>query len=158
MALFPNNQKLCIPWPVALLVGVMQIQAACAEEAKSVSPAESTATQIDQNVGMILRQIDLGPFRIQQIRPTRNETVEVRFELILVLPEATTKREVARLENWKHRLRDQAITSVRLAETKDFSEPELRRLQRLILLRINRILKFTRIQGLFFTRFEFSVN
>ena len=56
------------------------------------------------------------------------------------------------------RLRDQVITAVRNAETKDFKESDLKKLQRMIRLRINRLLKSIRIEEIYITQFEFVLQ
>jgi flagellar basal body-associated protein FliL len=98
----------------------------------------------------------LGNIHVRQLRPTCNETINVKFELHLRMPEAAPGPELEnRLNRWTHRLHDQVITAVRNAETKDFTEPGLRRLQKMILLRINRLLKFSRVEEVYITRYEF---
>ena len=82
----------------------------------------------------------------------------MQFELHLVLPEGEGKAVEKELEFWKHRLREQVLTSVRLTDTKEFSEPELLRLRRVVRLRINRVLPTMRIDGVYMTRYVFELR
>ncbi len=119
------------------------------------APAD-TSTQQSATEDLVHRIHELGYFHLRQLRPTRDETINVKFELHLLMPEDASGLELEnRLNRWTQRLRDQVITAVRNAEVKDFTEPGLRRLQKMILLRINRLLKFARIEKIYLTQYEF---
>ncbi|MEM9352958.1 MAG: hypothetical protein AAGA92_08090 [Planctomycetota bacterium] len=106
-----------------------------------------------------LREVfDLGRFHIKDLRPARNETVELNFVLHLALKPETPSAVLADLEGWKHRLRDQVITAARVAETKDFSSPSLHRLRRLMILRANRLIGGDLIDELLLTEFVFTLK
>jgi flagellar basal body-associated protein FliL len=127
---------------------------AVSAESKPVPPEPSTQQSAMED--LVHRIHELGYFHLRQLRPTRDETINVKFELHLLMPEDAPGPELENLLNrWTQRLRDQVITAVRRAEIKDFTEPGLRRLQKMILLRINRLLKFSRIEGVYLTRYEF---
>jgi hypothetical protein len=85
------------------------------------------------------RTFDLGEFDIRNFRPTHNEIANIKFSLHVVLAPTTSEVELAELENWKRRLRDQAITAVRSANAVDLAEPTLTRVQKIMLLRIKRL-------------------
>ena len=120
--------------------------------------AEEAAPAEESEEEQVLRHFDLGIFQISQFRPTRNETIIVLFEAHLVLSNDADETLEKTLEFWKHRLREQVVTSVRLSETKDFSEPELFRLRRVIQLRINRIIPVVWIEGVYMPRFVFGLK
>ncbi len=101
---------------------------------------------------------ELGRFNIKDLRPARNETVELNFVLHLALKPETPDAILTGLEGWKHRLRDQVITAARVAETKDFSSPNLYRLRRLMILRANRLLGEDVIDELLLTEFVFTLK
>jgi|GEM_PF-6878088 len=123
------------------------------EPASQVQPEQQSA-----KADLARRIHEVGNFQLRQLRPTRDETIHVRFELYLQLPEDGPEPALEnRLDRWNERLRDQVITAVRNTETKDFTEPSLRRLQKMILLRINRLLKFTRIEQVYLTQYEFEL-
>lgn len=83
--------------------------------------------------------LNLGQFRVRGCRSTDKEIIDIRFGLWLVLSTNTTKADFHELESWKNRLRDQVIIAVRSAAPEDFAEPELRRLERMMMFRIKRL-------------------
>ncbi len=102
--------------------------------------------------------VDLGRFQIKDLRPTRNETTKVTFAMHLALASTVDQQTVEQIEFWKHRLRDQVIVALRVAETSDFLEPSLGRFRRSVLLRMNRVLKATLVSEVLLTEFTFTLN
>ena len=107
--------------------------------------------------------LDLDRFRLRSCRPTDQEIVDLQFGVCLVLSSKVTPADFHELEAWKHRLRDQVIIAVRSAEPDDFADPDLRRLQRLIMFRLRRLPIATHILGMYLTDFtldegEFPVD
>ncbi len=100
----------------------------------------------------------LGKFKIKDLRPTRNETAKLTFTLHLAFSKSVTEDQVAQLEHWKHRLRDQVITAIRITEMKDFQEPDLSRFRRKILIRVNRLLKAKLAEEVFVTEYLFRTH
>ncbi len=126
-------------------------------ESNSATPAESTKPVSAEET--VSRIYELGYFHVRQLRPTRNEMIDLKFELHLLMPEKAQEFGLeTRLNQWNRRLRDQVITAVRNADTKDFKESDLKKLQRMIQLRINRLLKSIRIKELYITQFEFVLQ
>jgi flagellar basal body-associated protein FliL len=126
-------------------------------ESNSATPAESTEPVSPEET--VSRIHELGYFHVRQLRPTRNETIDLKFELHILMPEKAQELGLeTRLNQWNRRLRDQVITAVRNAETKDFKESDLKKLQRMIRLRINRLLKSIRIEEIYITQFEFALQ
>ena len=149
-------------WTIVALVALALSPAGpvVAEETKDAEkPAASDSDNPDDTSDAqeeaVNRVLPLGKFCIKQLRPVSNETITVTFDLHLVLPAGSSEGALEFLGQWTQRLRDQVVTSVRLAETKDFSEPDLNRLQRIMLLRINRLFKTKRVESLYFTQFAF---
>jgi hypothetical protein len=83
--------------------------------------------------------LNLGQFRVRGCRSTDKEIIDIQFGLWLVLSTNTTEADFHELETWKNRLRDQVIIAVRGATPEDFMEPELRRLERMMMFRIKRM-------------------
>ena len=116
---------------VLILLGSLpwgtQSTAMAAPEPASSSPKETANTakndlsETSPETGPVPRHFDLGIFQIAQFRPTRNETIEMQFALHLVLPDEVDETVEKDLKSWKHRLREQVITAVRLTESRDFS-------------------------------------
>jgi hypothetical protein len=99
------------------------------------------------------RTFELGDIYIRNFRPTHNEIANVRFTIHVVFAPGTSDAVMAEMEQWRRRLRDQAITAARSAEPDDLSEPGLERVQRLMLLRIRRLPLPQPITGVYLTDF-----
>jgi flagellar basal body-associated protein FliL len=69
-----------------------------------------------------------------------------------------SRQDLEKLAHWKHRFRDQVIIAVRTAQTKDFHEPQLKRIRRIILFRIRRMMRESVVKDILFTEFTFSVE
>lgn len=122
---------------VALPIGCASATVATAD------PASGTAESVDGEETTTPPQpfsLGLGDFHVRDWRPTRNETPNLRFAVTIEFDADTPPMTRARLPHWINRLRDQTIIAVRLAETKDFAEPNLAQVQRLIRVRVSRIL------------------
>jgi hypothetical protein len=96
---------------------------------------------------------DLGEFHLRNFRPTHNKTASIRFSLHLVVDPEAEPGDLEALANWQRRLRDQAIIAVRSAEAADLAEPDLARVRRLIIIRLNRLPVAHLIQGVYLTNF-----
>jgi|GEM_PF-1546138 len=102
--------------------------------------------------------IDLGFFRIKDLRPTRNETAKLTFKMHLALADSLSAKQVEQLEKWKHRLRDQVIIAIRTLEIKDFQEADLSRLRRKVLIRANRLFRAKLAEETLFTEYLFRTH
>jgi hypothetical protein len=101
---------------------------------------------------------DLGRFELREIRPTRNETTTINFQAYFVMSPNVSEQDMEKLAHWKHRFRDQVIVAVRTAQTKDFQEPQLKRIRRIILFRVGRMMRESVIEDILFSEFTFSVE
>ncbi len=102
--------------------------------------------------------LDLGKFKINDLRPTRNETAKLTFTLHLAFSKDLTEAQITQLERWKHRLRDQVITAIRITPTKDFQEPDLNHLRRKILNRVNRLFQANLAKEVLLTEYLFRTH
>ena len=102
--------------------------------------------------------LDLGNFKINDLRPTRNETAKLTFKLHLVFSEKLSKAQATQLESWKHRLRDQVITAIRITPTKDFQQPDLSHMRRKILIRVNRLFHAKLAEEVLMTEYLFRTH
>ena len=102
--------------------------------------------------------LDLGKFKIHDLRPTRNETAKVSFTMFLALSPTLTKQQVTQLERWQHRLRDQVIIAIRTLEVREFQEPDLSRLRRKILIRVNRLFQSKLAEEVLMTEYLFRTH
>jgi flagellar basal body-associated protein FliL len=101
---------------------------------------------------------DLGRFELREIRPTRNETTKIIFQAYFVMSPNVSEQDMEKLAHWKHRFRDQVIVAVRTAQTKDFQEPQLKKIRRIILFRVGRMMRESAVEDILFTEFTFSME
>jgi flagellar basal body-associated protein FliL len=101
---------------------------------------------------------DLGGFQLSEVRPTRNETTKAIFQAYFLMSPDISRQDLEKLAHWKHRFRDQIIIAVRTAQTKDFHEPQLKRIRRIILFRVRRMMRESVVEDVLFTEFTFSVE
>ena len=101
-------------------------------------------------------KLDLGVLEIKNLEPTRNQTAKVTFAIHLAFTPGTDPAVVAELEHWQHRLREQVIVAVRSSELTDFTDPELLRLRKHLLYRINRVLKPIQVEAVLLADFTYS--
>jgi len=102
------------------------------------------------------RTFDVGEFDLRNFRPTHNEIANIRFSLHVVFKPGTSDAVIAELAQWKRRLRDQALTAVRSVDAADLAEPELKRVQRIMLLRLKRLPLPAPVIGVYLTDFAVS--
>jgi hypothetical protein len=139
---------------VSLVISVSSAAPLQAQTPNEPASAESDATNEEE---VPTPTLDLGSFKINDLRPTRNETARLTFTLHLAFSKELTENQVAQLDNWKHRLRDQVITAVRISEMKDFQEPDLDKLRRRVLIRVNRLLKAKLAEEVLVTKYLFRL-
>ncbi|MEM8946783.1 MAG: flagellar basal body-associated FliL family protein [Planctomycetota bacterium] len=122
--------------------------------------AEETVEVDDESMEKLMKRptLDLGLFKVHDLRPTRNETAKVTFAIHLAFTEGVTEKQVEQLAEWKHRLRDQIITAVRASYIKDFQEPSLALLRRKILIRVNRLFERKVAEEVLLTEYMFRTN
>ena len=117
---------------------------------------EVSGEQIEEEQAHLI--FDLGRFELREIRPIRNETTKIIFEASFAMSPEMTEQDLEKLNHWKHRFRDQVIVAVRTAQTKDFQEPQLHRLRRIILFRIGRMMRESVVEDILFSEFTFSME
>jgi len=101
---------------------------------------------------------ELGTFKIHDLRPTRNETAKINFEMHLAFSTQLTRQQVKQLDHWKHRLRDQVIIAIRTLDVKELQEPDLARLRRRVIIRINRLFGAKLAEEVLLTKYMFRTN
>lgn len=149
-------------WPATAVWGAEQPAAAPAVDpaepaagnaAEDATAEEDAAKKEEEEEVAAPLTLDLGAFTLKDLRPTRDVTAELKFSLHLELRPETSEAEAQALKHWKLRLRDQTITAVRSSTMTDFADPELVRMQRIILLRVNRLLPAPMVHRVLLTRF-----
>ena len=127
-----------------------------ANPARAQEAAEQAATAPPEEAAR--PTFELGKFKIHDFRPTRNETTKITFTMHLALSPTFSQQQVTQLERWQHRLRDQVIIAIRTLEVKEFQEADLSRLQRKVLLRVNRLFKAKLAEEVLLTEYLFRTN
>jgi len=130
----------------------------CLAANPAVAQAPATAEPEMEQEQQELLVLDLGHFQVEELRPTRNETVKVSFTAHVVLNPNLAPTDFQALQNCRHRLRDQIIVAVRTAQTNDFREPGLERLRRLIQIRVNQLLRQPVTESLLLSEYQFSLD
>lgn len=130
---------------------------AAAEDSLPEELASGPSTKAASGI-VVLPKLDLGVLEIKNLEPTRNQTSKVTFAMHLTFPPETDPAIVTALENWQHRLREQVIIAIRVAELGDYMDPQLLRLRKQILYRINRVLKGIQAQDVLLADFTFSTE
>lgn len=102
--------------------------------------------------------VELGEIVLAQVRPLENSTLHVRFDPRAVASAANAERLKNALTKHRHQARDQVIVAVRAAESWEFDEPDLHKLRRRILLRLNRWLDAPLVEDVLLTDYRFRVD
>lgn len=140
---------------LAVCSGVQLGQPALAQQDKQ-SNSEASSEDADAEQGRLT--YDLGRFELREIRPTANETTKINFEAHFAMTSEVSQQDLEKLRHWKHRFRDQVITAIRTAQTKDFQEPQLHRIRRIILFRVGRMMREVLVEDILFSEFTFSME
>lgn len=119
------------------------------EQNTDVSPAPEVT---------VIPKLDLGLLEVKNLEPTRNQTSKVTFGMHLAFAPGTDPAIVSALQHWQHRLREQVIVAIRVAELGDYLDPELLRLRKQILYRINRVLKGVQAEDILLADFTYSTE
>lgn len=142
------------------LLAAVIFSAALANTSCAQEPSEGDTTTTDTTAEKEASHpiLDLGKFKINDLRPTRNMTAKLTFKLHLAFSKSLTKTQVEKLERWKHRLRDQVIVAIRITEAKEFQEPDLSRFQKKILIRVNRLFQSKIAEEVLLTEYLFRTH
>lgn len=124
---------------------------------QGIDQENDTEETADEEKEAVRPTLDLGSFQIKDLRPTRNETARLTFKIHLAVSAELTEKQLARLEHWKHRLRNQVIIAVRTLHTKDFQAADLALLRRIIRIRTNRMLKNNFVEEVLLTEYLFRL-
>lgn len=144
--------------PLALVCGAVVVPSTAAGQEDSPPRQVESTDDSEQPLPVAPKLFALGDFYVREVRQTRNETVDVRFSLYLLLPPETSDQLVAQLQHRLQRLREQIIVAVRLTEMIDFLQPGLDRLQLIMRIRIQRLLGPGVIDGLYINDFILGDN
>jgi flagellar FliL protein len=102
-----------------------------------------------------MHEVDLGKFDVTAYQPVSSSTLFISFHLFGSVPERQNDEFEHRLEENKHRIRDNIIVIVRSAEITDLTDAGLGLIKRRILETTNKALGKPLLQGVMFSEFSF---
>jgi flagellar basal body-associated protein FliL len=101
------------------------------------------------------QEVDLGEYTVTGFQPVSNTTLFVSFHLYGTILHKNSEDFAKRLEDNKHRVRDNIIVIVRSAEIPDLTDAGLGLIKRRILETTNKTLGKPLVQGVIFSEFSF---
>jgi hypothetical protein len=100
-------------------------------------------------------EVDLGEFTVTGYQPVSNATLFISFHLYGTIRHKDGDEFASRLEDSKHRIRDNVIVIIRSAEITDLTDAGLGLIKRRILETTNKTLGKPLLQGVVFSEFSF---
>ena len=101
------------------------------------------------------QEVDLGEFTVTAYQPVSSSTLFISFHLYGSVTERQSEEFAKRMEDNKHRIRDNVIVIVRSAEITDLTDAGLGLIKRRILETTNKALGKPLLQGVMFSDFSF---
>ncbi len=100
-------------------------------------------------------EVPLGQFSVTAFQPVSNSTLRIDFELYGTIDAKDEIEFFQRMEENRHRFREQVIVTIRTADITDFTEAQLGLVRRRVLERSNRVLGKPLLRGVIFSEFSF---
>jgi hypothetical protein len=100
-------------------------------------------------------EVDLGEFTVTAYQPVSSSTLFISFHLYGSVTERQADEFAKRMDDNKHRIRDNVIVIVRSAEITDLTDAGLGLIKRRILETTNKALGKPLLQGVMFSEFSF---
>ncbi len=129
--------------------------------AAEAEPAKGHGKKADKHAstpvksGNASEEIDLGEFSVTSYQPASNTTLFISFHLFGTLLHKNNDELQRRLEDNKHRIRDNIIVIIRSAEITDLTDAGLGLIKRRILETTNKTLGKPLLQAVVFSDFSF---
>ncbi|HTU24072.1 MAG TPA: flagellar basal body-associated FliL family protein [Pirellulales bacterium] len=102
-----------------------------------------------------MHEVDLGEFTVTAYQPVSSSTLFISFHLYGSVTERQSEEFNKRMDDNKHRIRDNIIVIVRSAEITDLTDAGLGLIKRRILETTNKALGKPLLQGVMFSEFSF---
>ncbi|HYW81118.1 MAG TPA: flagellar basal body-associated FliL family protein [Thermoguttaceae bacterium] len=112
--------------------------------------AEEVETDLANQV-----ELDLEQFSVTAFHPISNTTMRIDFVLYGMVSKDDEVEFLDRLEEKRHRFRDEVIMTIRSADIADLTDPTLGLIKRRVLERTNRVLGKPLLKGVIFSEFSF---
>jgi hypothetical protein len=100
-------------------------------------------------------EVDLGEFTVTAYQPVSSSTLFISFHLYGSVTDRQAEEFTKRMDDNKHRIRDNIIVIVRSAEITDLTDAGLGLIKRRILETTNKALGKPLLQGVMFSEFSF---
>lgn len=133
--------------------------AAIAGASLGIDPAtgEVAPHEAEESLAEVPDQIEvpLGEFSVTAFQPVSNSTLRIDFQLYGTVAAKDELEFFQRMEENRHRFREQVIVTIRTADVTDFTEAQLGLVRRRVLERSNRVLGKPLLRGVIFSDFSF---
>ncbi len=100
-------------------------------------------------------EVPLGEYSVTTFQPVSNTTLRIDFQLYGTIAVKDEAEFFRRIDENRHRFREQVIVTIRTADITDFTEAQLGLIRRRVLERSNRILGSPLLRGVIFSDFSF---
>ncbi len=100
-------------------------------------------------------EVPLGEFSVTAFQPVSNSTLRIDFQLYGTIATKDEAEFFRRMDENRHRFREQVIVTIRTADITDFTEAQLGLVRRRVLERSNRVLGKPLLRGVIFSDFSF---
>ena len=100
-------------------------------------------------------EVPLGEYSVTAFQPVSNTTLRIDFQLYGTIAAKDEGEFFRRMDENRHRFREQVIVTIRTADITDFTEAQLGLIRRRVLERSNRILGIPLLRGVIFSDFSF---
>ena len=129
----------------------------CGGDAEAI-PTDATSTGETEAAAAIPGNIELGSFRIRDLKVVEAQSRSLNFTLHLTADESDMQRLEETVESRRQTIRNHVIVAVRSAEETELHEPGLERVARRVLLRLRRALGDRIVKGVFFSDLEMRIE
>ena len=142
-----------VPILLAFVVGT----SGCGGDAEA-TPTDATGREETEAAPSIPGNIELGSFRIRDLKVVEAQSRSLNFTLHLTADESDMQRLEEMVESRRQTIRNHVIVAVRSAEETELHEPGLDRVARRVLLRLRRALGDRIVKGVFFSDLEMRIE
>lgn len=105
--------------------------------------------------GPAIKAVSLGQYLISDLRAIEGAKLRISFELYLDADEEHLHELRELVGAYKHRIRSEVITAIRICEQTDFEEPDLDRMRSRVIARLKRALPELPIEKLYVGAFQY---
>ncbi len=144
-------------WLAGLFVLGMVLPTAisCGDSAESATVIGADGSVVDGDMALV--EVDLDSFNFRNSHSAMGGTMNISFALVGIAHQKDSLELEILIERRKQRLKDAIIGCVRSAHPAELEDPELKMIQKRLLLTINRSLGEPLLKEVLVTDFQFTV-